>query len=296
MADMKTIIIDGVVYTVVDETARAELAKCLPLTGGTIKTTVNNQGPLTIWNPYGEHCVLYYKTANGSQGAIGHYAGLTMISNEKSYARIGVTDAGIPQYWSNNKPSNAKTLIHTGNVQTAMDAWGLQATAAELNYCKGLTKNLQEQLDELRAMIESGGGSGGETAEAFTVSVQDESYYGEAEYIDLGEGGPYAYKVSDTVPTMEQMQACNFEGYFGEATYDMTAPQVEDDWSYYRIKFTEFEGTAITSSTPQIIVPKPDFSHTMGVYVCFDGCEDAYNKATGGTSTMSSGTISFPEV
>ena len=284
------------------------LKNYLPITGGTIQTTSNNQGPLTVSNPYGEHCVLYYKTKQGNQAAIGHYAGLSMISNEKSYARIGVTDAGVPQYWSNNVASNAKTLLHTGNVQDGMNAWGLTASASELNrckgltasatdlnYCTGLTSNAQEQIDALLARIkalESGGGGGTVTSERARITFGAASSYST---YNIGEDTNI--KVSNQVPTMAQIENCiihfNFADgrsvtcdFYDYVPYDDTCGFIEAIYieGYIQVAAAVFAGETAAGAGVYIRLDYIDSDFIDG-YIEFpkmsDGSGVSYDETTG---------------
>ena len=74
------------------------------------------------------------------------------------YKYIKTTDG---QYWVPDYASQADTLTHTLSIKkggtgayTAEDAlrnFGLTATATELNYCDGVTSNIQNQLNDLDA-------------------------------------------------------------------------------------------------------------------------------------------------
>ena len=55
-------------------------------------------------------------TGNGKVASVGYYAGLACIANEKTYARIGVTDEGKPNYWNTSTPTDSgKYELIVGN-------------------------------------------------------------------------------------------------------------------------------------------------------------------------------------
>jgi hypothetical protein len=59
---------------------------------------------------------IYFKN-NGTTkvASVGYYNNMACLSNEKNLARIGVTDTGIPQYWTNSTGA-AKYEIILGNA------------------------------------------------------------------------------------------------------------------------------------------------------------------------------------
>lgn len=87
------------------------LSGYLPLTGGTMTGASNilniNSSSANNW--------IYFSSNNANKAAVGYYSNLAFISNEANYARIGVNDSGVPQYWSNTNPSTARTIWHAGN-------------------------------------------------------------------------------------------------------------------------------------------------------------------------------------
>lgn len=66
---------------------------------------------------------IYYSVENTKKAGTGYYKGLAYVANEttSNAPRIGVTDAGIPQYWDDYAGTNKYTLLHTGNYTTTMD-------------------------------------------------------------------------------------------------------------------------------------------------------------------------------
>ena len=87
------------------------LGKYLPLTGGTL-TNDNNILNLSGTN----HSYIYYMLGSTRKASTGYYKGFAFLASESgSYARIGVTDDGIPQYHTDNNKTNVYNLLHAGN-------------------------------------------------------------------------------------------------------------------------------------------------------------------------------------
>lgn len=88
--------------------------KYLPLSGGNIVS--DKELILTIISSSPNSYAMFY--ANGrNRASVGYYKGLGYIANEISYARIGVTDTGEPQYWDSYRTdANKYTLLHSGNI------------------------------------------------------------------------------------------------------------------------------------------------------------------------------------
>ena len=89
----------------------------LPLSGGTLSGSDNI---LNIASSTSNSWIYFRNSSgNSSKASCGYYSNLAFIANEVSgYARIGVNDSGVPQYWSSNNSSTAQTLLHTGNYST----------------------------------------------------------------------------------------------------------------------------------------------------------------------------------
>lgn len=88
-------------------------ANYLPLSGGTLTAF---DSPLALSSTSARVFQLF-KVGTSNKGSIGYANGLMYIGNDTgNYARIGVNDNGIPQYWSDNNAANAQTLIHSGNI------------------------------------------------------------------------------------------------------------------------------------------------------------------------------------
>ena len=113
----------GITDAYTASTIDSKLSGYLPLSGGTLsgRDSVLNINSLT------ENSYIYFKTSNTDKAGVGYYSGLAFISNENTYARIGVNDSGVPQYWSSYSPSTAQTLYHSGNLNAA--TLGAETTA-----------------------------------------------------------------------------------------------------------------------------------------------------------------------
>ena len=67
---------------------------------------------------------MYFKSSSVNKVSIGYWNGIAFVANESAsgYPRIGVTDAGVPQFWTNSG-ANTYTLYHTGNANLSSVAW-----------------------------------------------------------------------------------------------------------------------------------------------------------------------------
>ena len=77
--------------------------------------TVNNMSSA------GTNGYIKYQVNSGNKAATGYYKNMAFISNETTsanFARIGVTDNGVPQYWPSTNPAAAKNLIHSDHLKT----------------------------------------------------------------------------------------------------------------------------------------------------------------------------------
>lgn len=86
----------------------------LPISGGTIQSTAANT--LSINTTYASTNYIRLANNNSNKVTLGYYLGLAFIANEVgNYARIGVNDSGVPQYWTTNTTSGGiYDLIHSG--------------------------------------------------------------------------------------------------------------------------------------------------------------------------------------
>lgn len=83
----------------------------LPLSGGTLTNDNNILNLKGTTNSY-----IYYNIGSTRKASTGYYNNFAFLASESgSYARIGVTDDGIPQYHTDNKKTKVYNLLHAGN-------------------------------------------------------------------------------------------------------------------------------------------------------------------------------------
>lgn len=70
------------------------------------------------------NCWQYFKLSGVNKASVGYYNNFAFIANEGTYARIGITDAGVPQFWTDAAGAARKVynLLHTGNVAPSLSA------------------------------------------------------------------------------------------------------------------------------------------------------------------------------
>lgn len=104
--------------------------------------TFSAAGTTAIFNSTGTTATNVVLKTNGTQrSSIGWYNNFVFISNEPSYTgastdkyhRLGITDAGVPQFWT-NRDSSKYTLLHTGNYTTVLDSRYYTETEADARF------------------------------------------------------------------------------------------------------------------------------------------------------------------
>lgn len=92
--------------------------------------TFSAAGTTAIFNSTSTTATNVVLKTNGTQrSSIGWYNNFVFISNEPSYTgastdkyhRLGITDAGVPQFWT-NRDGSKYTLLHEGNYTTILDS------------------------------------------------------------------------------------------------------------------------------------------------------------------------------
>lgn len=92
--------------------------------------TFSAAGTTAIFNSTGTTATNVVLKTNGTQrSSIGWYNNFVFISNEPGYTgastdkyhRLGITDAGVPQFWT-NRDGSKYTLLHEGNYTTILDS------------------------------------------------------------------------------------------------------------------------------------------------------------------------------
>ena len=153
----------------------------------------------------------------------------------------------------------------------------------------------------LKALIESGGGSsGGVTAEAIQIEVNEKAYYGEDAECEWSEGYFGRAVEYNVIPVYEQLAGCTFDAYFGESHVTFTDPVIQEDPIYagqYAIFFTKLDGESIDYANCCHLYVRYDQDdwNTRAVYVFFDAVETAFAERYF-EFEFDSGTITFPEV
>lgn len=100
---------------------------------GALNINANNNG--FNLNSTTANSWVYYRINGTNKASTGYYDGIAFVANEKTYARIGVNDSGIPQYWSSTNASTAQTIWHSGNDGSGS---GLDADLLDgWHLCKG---------------------------------------------------------------------------------------------------------------------------------------------------------------
>lgn len=172
------------------------------------------------------------------------------------------------------------------------------------NQIMTMVSNMQSQIDELRSLIECGGGSSGgessgnENAEAYEVTFYEESDYSDWLSHDETFDG---VKVDEKIPTVEQMEDCAMVCYFdGETSLNLSDAEVVDaygDGSRYLIYFRFAGESELNHSKPHFIVNKdPSYASGVGLFAVYETFEDSCSQVYEGTASMYSATITFPEV
>ena len=90
----------------------------LPLSGGTLTGDHEFLLEINSSNSYDFNYIRFVKNSTGKATAtVGYYRNMAFIANESNSApRIGVTDDGTPQYWTNFRGDTKYNLIHSGNI------------------------------------------------------------------------------------------------------------------------------------------------------------------------------------
>ena len=88
--------------------------------GNTI--TINKDGNALITNSTNANSWIYYRSTKDNtladRASTGYYSNFAFVANEATYARIGVTDDGTPQYWTDATGTEKYDLIHAGNISS----------------------------------------------------------------------------------------------------------------------------------------------------------------------------------
>lgn len=116
--------------------------------------TFSAAGTTAIFNSTSTTATNVVLKTNGTQrSSIGWYNNFVFISNEPSYTgastdkyhRLGITDAGVPQFWT-NRDGSKYTLLHEGNYTSILDVRYVTALGTSGDYLtwtkNGATNNI----------------------------------------------------------------------------------------------------------------------------------------------------------
>lgn len=104
--------------------------------------TFSAAGTTAIFNSTSTTATNVVLKTNGTQrSSIGWYNNFVFISNEPGYTgastdkyhRLGITDAGVPQFWT-NRDGSKYTLLHEGNYTSILDVRYVTALGASGDY------------------------------------------------------------------------------------------------------------------------------------------------------------------
>lgn len=111
-----------------------------------------------IFNSTGTTATNVVLKTNGTQrSSIGWYSNFVFISNEPNYTgastdkyhRLGITDDGVPQYWT-NRDGSKYTLLHEGNYTSILDSRYVNVTGDTMTGLLSVTRagNFVGDFDE----------------------------------------------------------------------------------------------------------------------------------------------------
>lgn len=120
--------------------------------------TFSAAGTTAIFNSTSTTATNVVLKTNGTQrSSIGWYNNFVFISNEPSYTgastdkyhRLGITDAGVPQFWT-NRDSSKYTLLHEGNYTSILDSRYVNVTGDTMTGLLSVTRigNFVGDFDE----------------------------------------------------------------------------------------------------------------------------------------------------
>ena len=147
----------------------------LPLTGGVIKNG-SNVNPLNI-DGDGDAIYLYFRTSGTNKTTVGWWNGISYVANEvaSGYPRIGVTDAGNPEFWTNS--ASNKYAIHTSR-DGAKFGGSIEIFSDGTDWSEGVRMHLA--TDKWCGVVMCGSdntGSSGTSAKTWSMHNNDGSFY-----------------------------------------------------------------------------------------------------------------------
>lgn len=162
--------------------------------------TFSAAGTTAIFNSTSTTAPNVVLKTNGTQrSSIGWYNNFVFISNEPGYTgastdkyhRLGITDAGVPQFWT-NRDGSKYTLLHEGNYTTILDSRYVTALGTSGDYLtwtkNGATNNITVPYATTAAQLT---GSAEHTGTALADFDRTHTYTCQATN-DLGDGISYS--------------------------------------------------------------------------------------------------------
>lgn len=162
--------------------------------------TFSAAGTTAIFNSTSTTATNVVLKTNGTQrSSIGWYNNFVFISNEPGYIgastdkyhRLGITDAGVPQFWT-NRDGSKYTLLHEGNYTTILDSRYVTALGTSGDYLtwtkNGATNNITVPYATTAAQLT---GSAEHTGTALADFDRTHTYTCQATN-DLGDGISYS--------------------------------------------------------------------------------------------------------
>lgn len=162
--------------------------------------TFSAAGTTAIFNSTSTTATNVVLKTNGTQrSSIGWYNNFVFISNEPGYTgastdkyhRLGITDAGVPQFWT-NRDSSKYTLLHEGNYTTILDSRYVTALGTSGDYLtwtkNGAANNITVPYATTAAQLT---GSAEHTGTALADFDRTHTYTCQATN-DLGDGISYS--------------------------------------------------------------------------------------------------------
>ena len=101
----------------------------LKLSGGTLSSS---NDILHVTSSNSNSWIYFYKDTSTCAASVGYYASFAFLANEiGGYARIGINNSGVPQYWTDSGGTHKYTLYHEGNSNSTSFSWS--ASSLSLN-------------------------------------------------------------------------------------------------------------------------------------------------------------------
>ena len=125
---LPTIAGTGVSGTYTHSGSGSTLATTLTLSLDYLPLNLGRGKTLSVTSGYGEslrinadasvvNAFIYFMVNSVAKASVGYYEGFSFIAEENTFARIGLTSSGVPQYWNNSSGGSGHqfNLLHEGN-------------------------------------------------------------------------------------------------------------------------------------------------------------------------------------